>query len=590
MDIKYLKNQNFFLRVIVVEIIFLFLSALCINILNPGNLNSIFISIIVINTIILLLTIIKYNRYIEKAYFELKKTHSLEISEKINHEMNILKRHDRYKKEVKKEFKKNKDNLEEFVAERTKELITAKKSVEMANGAKGNFLANMSHEIRTPMNVIMGYTQLMAHDRSLSEEQKENLRFINQSTKHLLAIINDVLEMAQIKAEKNVLFNENFNLRLLLLDLQDVFKDRIKSKGLDFSMEIDSAIDHLYSDRKKISRILHNLIDNAFRYTETGSIGIRVIVSSVTNPVLEVEISDSGTGISGKYQKLIFRSFEQAASGSMTEGTTGLGLSISLGYAKLMEGDISVESEVGKGSVFCLKIPVLEGSKVIEPDNSIDERKIVGLIENQYLPSILIVDDSSNNRLLLKKNLISAGFDKLFFAENGIEAIELLENNEIKLILMDMKMPVMDGYEAISRIRENEKTDKIVIIAISGSSFEEDCNRILETGANELLCKPIKKNELLHCIRKKLGLKFVYKEEKNTEEAIVKKLTPEILLMLPFDLRSELAKSSLMGDVESCMDVVSRIKKIDKPIANSIEALVHSFKFEKIYALTQGNL
>ena len=589
MDIQYIKNQKKYLRVIVVEITFLFLfalSALCINIINPENLNSILISVIVINTVILLLTLLKYNRYIENVFTELNKKHFLQISEKINKEINIFKKHDRYKKEVKEELKRNKENLEEFVADRTKELLVAKESFDMANGAKNKFLANMSHEIRTPMNAIMGYTQLMAHDRSLNKEQKENLGLINQSTKQLMDIINDVLEMAQIKAEKVKLSNEDFDLRIMLLNLQDLFKERIELKGLGFSLDIESKIEHLYSDRNKIHKILYNLLDNAVRCTETGAIGINAFVSGDINPILIVEVKDSGVGISGKDQKLIFKSFEQAASVSKTEGCTGLGLSISLGYAKLMEGNISLDSEVGKGSTFCFKIPVLEGIKVIEPDNSIDERKIIALEKNQDSPSVLIVDDSSNNRLLLKKNLISAGIDKLFFAENGIEAIELLENNKIKLILMDMKMPVMDGYEAISRIRENYKTDNIIIIAISGSSFDDDCKEILKTGANELLCKPIKKNELLHCVRKQLGLKFVYKEEKNIEETIAKKLTPETLLMLPFDLRSELAKASLMGEVESCMDVVSRIKGIDEPIGNSIEQLIHSFKFEKIYALS----
>ncbi|MCP3926738.1 MAG: response regulator [Desulfobacterales bacterium] len=489
---------------------------------------------------------------------------------------------------VEEELKKYRNNLEEIVLERTKELIIAKNSAETANKAKSNFLANMSHEIRTPMNSIMGYAQLMKHDSTLSEEQKENLYFINQSSKHLLAIINDVLEMARIDTRKLKLLYEDFNINSLLQDIKETFLVKARAKNLDFTIENKCTKSNICSDREKIYRILFNLVDNALKFTAKGRITVRLKITGDTNLTLEIEVEDSGIGISEEHKEYIFQSFEQVASIDLTEGSTGLGLSICLGYAKLMKGDITIKSDLDKGSVFCFKTPVLEGNEV--HSDILVERKITGLAKGQKIPYILIVDDKKNNRLLLKKQLSSVGLNQLLFAENGREALEVFDAHQIDLILMDMKMPVMNGYEAITRIREAKNESNPVIIAITGKALKKDIEKILKTGANTLICKPFRKNELLHCIKQQLRLDFIFKNEALTEKQNFHELNSVPISKLPLAIREDLAKAALMGEVDSCLDVITKIKDIDVLLADSMAQMIKDFKFDKIYELTRGNL
>ncbi len=386
-------------------------------------------------------------------------------------------------------------------------LETAKQVAESANLAKSTFLSSMSHEIRTPLNAILGFSQLMQGDDTLSKEHNKWLQTINKSGEHLLALINDILEVSRIEAGRITFNPSSFDLHAMLREIEEMFRIKTDAKNLTLLFEhSDELPRYVVTDEAKLRQIIINLVGNAVKFTGEGGIALRSRVKHENEKMrLVVEVEDTGPGIAEKDMDKLFQKFGQAEAG-IREGGTGLGLAISQQYAKLMGGIITVKSEEGKGTCFILTIDIDNSEMLIKEENQ--KRRVVGLKPGQKQYRILIADDRADNREFLKVMLTSVGFE-VEEARDGNDTIAKFKIWPPDLILMDMQMPLMDGYETTRRIKAMKNVN-IPIIAVTASAFQEDRQKTREAGTDGYLCKPFKKHELFDCIEACLGVQYVY--------------------------------------------------------------------------------
>ncbi|GAX37776.1 PAS domain S-box protein [Nodularia sp. NIES-3585] len=392
------------------------------------------------------------------------------------------------------------------------EMRKAKEAAELANQAKSMFLANMSHELRTPLNAILGFTQVMKRDRSLTPKQQEYLQIISRSCDHLLGLINDVLDLAKIESGYITHDDQRFNLHLLLQCVFQMLKPKAEAKKLQFNFYGDPNLPkYAIADEKKIRQILINLLSNAIKFTENGSVILRVQPSNKepqTNQILwlSFEVEDTGVGIAATDIKTIFHPFFQTQSGkNITEGT-GLGLSISNKLIQFMGGKITVNSSLGQGSKFTFDIPVgLADTDLVLSPNCYDQ--VNKLAPGQPSYRVLIVDDQAENRLLLVELLTHLGLE-VREATNGQEALTIWKQWEPQLILMDIRMPVMDGYAATKQIRATPKGAETIIIALTAYSSTSDRTLAINAGCDDFVTKPFSAEILYAKIRGYLGLRY----------------------------------------------------------------------------------
>ncbi|MEG3978299.1 ATP-binding protein, partial [Microcoleus sp. herbarium8] len=382
------------------------------------------------------------------------------------------------------------------------ELELAKEAAVAANLAKSTFLANMSHELRTPLNAILGFSQLMNQDTNLLNEQKENLNIIQRSGEHLLSLINQVLDLSKVEAGRMTLSENNFDLHHLLADIEDMFALKANAPSLQLRFECAADVPKkIYADEVKLRQVLINLISNAVKFTCSGSVSLEVKSKQVnakseagiqtTNnqqpTTITFEVKDTGVGMAADELEKLFQPFVQTASGQKVQQGTGLGLTISRQFIRLMGGEITVISggkaftpgmplkellEETTGTTFKFDIPVgIADASAIQ--NQPYNRRVVALAPNQPQYRILVVDDKDDNRQLLIKLLKPVGFE-VQEASNGMEAIAIWDSYSPHLIWMDMRMPVMDGYEATRQIKSTTKGQATAVIALTASVWEEE--------------------------------------------------------------------------------------------------------------------
>ncbi len=486
-------------------------------------------------------------------------------------------------------------------------LHQAKEAAEAANHAKSTFLANMSHEVRSPLNTVLGFADLLRRDaltgrHPLDQFQQENINVIYQSGEHLLTLINNVLDLSKIEAGVAVLTLTDFNLYQLLDELEGMFTLRAKDEGLSLQFECSPETPRfIRADVVKLRQVLINLLSNAVKFTEEGGVTVRVGLKSgrekpqemaAISPLLHrvyFAVKDTGPGIAEGERAQLFELFHQTETGRASRKGTGLGLSISRQYVRLMGGEIQVSSKVGRGSCFefDIEVEVVGGSDI---KSKVDSWRVVGLAAGQPRYRVLIVDDNNSNRRLLLELLKPLGFE-LQEATNGQEAVEIWRAWQPHLIWMDMRMPVMDGYEATRRIKATGQGKETKVLALTASSFDDERAVVLEAGCDDFMTRPFRENEILVMMGRHLGVEYVYAEKEETAVSPLAPdnlLPPEALAALPTALLTRLEAAAVRADMASLDALIEEVKEVDTAIAQHVRTLAHQFEYPQISSLVQA--
>jgi len=518
--------------------------------------------------------------------------------------------------------------LEQEVAARTQELAVAKDVAEAANQAKSTFLANMSHELRSPLNAILGFAQVMQRSPTLVAEERGNLGIISRSGEHLLTLINQVLDLAKIEAGRTAVNPRNFDLYRLLDDLEDMFAFQADQKQLQLLfIRHQDVPQYIRTDAVKLRQVLINLLNNALKFTKEGGVTLSVNVLPLSNspelgntaltltlsqreeelktspPVggieegvtllLHFEVEDTGPGIAPIEMDQLFETFSQTESGRQAQEGTGLGLPISRGFVQLMGGQMEVQSQVGYGTTFTFTIQIetvaADQVKDWQPQS---RNRVVALEPDQPHYRILIVDDKWTNRQLLLKLLNPLGFG-LQEAENGQQALEMYESWQPHLIWMDMRMPVLDGYEATQRIKATTRGQATAIIALTASSFEEEKAVVLNAGCDDYLRKPFRPADIFDVMHKHLGVRYVYEQPAETSPsdtpptALTRSQLLAALATVPPVLLHDLKEAIEVSDIELIEQVINTIGSHQAELAETLAALARKFAHDDMLALIE---
>jgi len=517
-----------------------------------------------------------------------------ELADAFNAMIEGLSWSERKLRESQQELQQQRDHLEERVKERTVEL-------EAANRAKSMFLANMSHEIRTPLNAILGFTQLLLRDSDVQPSHRSSLETIKRSGEYLLKLLNDVLEMSKIEAARATVNAGRCDLNGLLDDLEGMFAVLTREKGLFLEIiRMGTVPRWIWADEQKLRQILNNLLGNAVKFTDGGGVILRVRIAPEAqhnenttaadgNPLrLLFEVEDTGHGIPEDERARIFSHFEQLTIGSRMKGGTGLGLAISKAYVELMGGAITVSGKVGTGSVFQFDLVTSEVPDQ-EPPQPIP-RQIMGLKGGERQCRILVVDDNEINREILLKLLQSVGF-LVREAADGREACSVFKSWHPDLVLMDLVMPVMDGFEAIQVIRSQPAGEGIPLIAVSASVLSEDQERVMAVGADAFLRKPFTSEELFALIQGHLKVEYRYADDSLASpqaEQESPELTPGWLDQLPADLVFAVQEAAVSLDVDQLDELLGQLAQRDAKLAERFRKLIQSYDFQGLRDLLKG--
>ncbi|MGF1542727.1 MAG: ATP-binding protein [Pleurocapsa sp.] len=478
-------------------------------------------------------------------------------------------------------------------------LEKAKAQSEVANQAKTQFLAQMSHELRTPLNAILGFTEIMTNE-ALDNVQQKYLEIINKSGKHLLNLINDVLDMSKIEAGQVSLEFKRFNLADCLNDIHEMFVLPSQTKGLQLITQTSKDIpEHIVSDENKLRQVLINLLSNAIKFTKTGEVNLTV--SCKTSECLLFQVRDTGSGIAPEELELLFEPFIQTKAGRKSGEGTGLGLSITSNFVRLLGGEIQVESVVGVGTTFSFQLPLnlmqFQSHSQVTRTSQIEgtEKTITSLVSGQPEYRILVVDDNPANRTLLLQLLTKVGFT-VREADNGQQAVKLASDWHPHLIWMDLQMPVMDGFIATQKIKAHHP--HIVIIALTANVFVETKEKVLACGFDDSLHKPCSKAELLAKMQQHLGIKdseLEYSRTLSSGDPARTSLPPitlnaEMLKVMPPEWIEQLYLAAIAAKEKQILALIEQIPQSESLLAQILTNSLESFCLEEIINCTAASL
>jgi len=474
------------------------------------------------------------------------------------------------------------NQLQQKLEKDYKRISELKVKAEETAKLKSEFLANMSHEIRTPMNGIVGMCYLTLQT-NLTKKQRNYIEKIENSSKTLLSIINDILDLSKIESGKLIIDKIDFDLTKMISSSIDLIKFKVKEKGLRIKIKYSPNIPkRLYGDSLRISQILTNLLSNAVKFTQEGE--ITIFVRQIKKDRFQFEVKDTGIGLTPQTQQKLFKAFAQA-DGSTTRnyGGTGLGLAISKQLVELMNGKIWVESEFGKGSRFIFELELKEAKP--NKTNIIRKNRYINIkqnIKNIVSSKIMLVDDNKINQEIIM-GLLEHSKIELDIASNGKEAVEMFEPNKYALILMDIQMPIMDGYEATKIIREID--EHIPIIALTANAMKEDIKKTALYGMNSHINKPIDVNKLFNTLLKYIDYHIdEYKEDIDTN---TQTLRDELFNRLKEAIKSKRPKNcnNIIREIENY-----KLSKKDKELFIKVKNLVQSYQFKSALIILSNEL
>ncbi|MBD2327987.1 CHASE2 domain-containing protein [Alkalinema sp. FACHB-956] len=492
-------------------------------------------------------------------------------------------------------------NLEVKVEERTRELHAAKLAADSANQAKSEFLANMSHELRTPLNGILGYAQVLERSAHLSTKDLDGVQIIHQCGSHLLMLINDILDLSKIEARKLELFPSSVHLTSFLHTVTEICSIRADQKGIGFYVEMSDRLPTgIQVDEKRLRQLLINLLGNAIKFTDQGGVTFKAYpltegFDNASTVTLRFQVQDTGIGMTPEQLEKIFLPFEQVGEGGKRPDGTGLGLAISQRIAALMDSQIQVQSQLGEGSQFWLdlELPIARDWDVAQ--QPVGYHNVTGIQGDA--PCVLVIDDDETHCSMLTAFLQSIGFRTLT-ALDGKQGLQMATEHGPDVIVADLTMPMMDGFELIVHLQKNAITSAIPIVVSSASVFDTDRQRSLEVGAKTFLPKPVQMEDLLNTLQTLMDLNWVYTADEaasSTGKAIDgNPSSNEGEALIPAkEVLEQLYHLAMMGDIAGIEGILREISEQDRrfiPFASELGKFAANFQTGRIRQLLKVHL